>query len=265
MNKPLVMTVVAFAMVITVPMGAQQTAPSTTLTTPTTAAADVMPCVHAQMVVDRLLAGGMARLETARQSNSVAEMRAAIDSLQTTLRDARAQLAPCGKAEEARDPHALHTVPSTAAAAPTTPAASKPTAAPKPTAEDPHAGHTMPAAKPAPAPAKPPTAKPVAKPSARDPHAGHTAAPAKPAPKTAKPAAPPKSPASDPHAGHTPAPSAPPTPSASAASAMDPVCGLRVDTADAPSTKYGGQTYYFCSIKHRDLFASNPAKFLPKK
>ena len=173
------------------------------------------------------------------------------------------------------DPHAGHTMPATTApsAAPATPSrgTAKPTgrtpapATATPTAPDPHAGHTMPApaAKPA-APAKPTPTK--AKPSAPDPHAGHAtpAAPATPSPASKQP--PPaaaKPPAGDPHAGHDMSASA--GASDDRTVATDPVCGLKVDPASAPSARHGGQTYYFCSEKHQQLFQQNPAKYLPKK
>lgn len=124
-------------------------------TPPTTASAEVMQCAQAQMVVDRLLSAANTRLETARQANSAADMRAAVDELQATLRDVRAQLAPCASIQPAGDPHAGHTMPNAAAspaAAPSAsaPTAAKPGAAPKPAATDPHAGHTMAPPKPAP-------------------------------------------------------------------------------------------------------------------
>jgi ketosteroid isomerase-like protein len=125
-------------------------------TPPTIASAEVMQCAQAQMIVDRLLSTANTRLETARQANSAAEMRAAVDELQATLRDVGAQLAPCASIQPAGDPHAGHTMPNTAAspAPPGTPAmkpGSTPPAkgAPKPSAADPHAGHTTAPAKPA--------------------------------------------------------------------------------------------------------------------
>jgi YHS domain-containing protein len=227
---------------------------------PTTAAADVTACAQAQMVVDSLLASANARLELARQSNNAADMFAAVDALQTTIRDVRAQLAACANAGAA-DPHAGHAMPGMT----TAPGMSNiPPAAPaaEPPATDPHAGHT-----PAPAKAPPKTAKPpAAKPSTPDQHAGHNVPPASAAPKTTKPATKPAARAkpsatADPHAGHA----APATPQSGDAKVVDPVCGLRVDPATAPSTKHGGQTYHFCSTQHRDLFTKNPAKFLPNK
>ena len=230
----------------------------------TTLAQDATPlsqCAHVQPVVQKMIDDASARLELARQDNSAAALRLAIDDFDTTLRNLRAQLIPCANAT-AIDPHAGHAVPSVQPVAPTAPAA------------DPHAGHSTPTpAKPAvvpeltgPAPA---TTKPAVrpKPPAADPHAGHDVAPSKPAPTTKKPAAPPKTPPSDPHAGHTPA--APPaTPAADArpaTQATDLVCGLKVDSATAPSARHEGQTYYFCSEQHQQLFQKNPTKYLPKK
>lgn len=238
---------------------------------PATAAAEVTACAQAQVVVDGLLANAYSRLELARQSNNPAEMRAAIDALQTTIRDVRAQLVACAKVGAA-DPHPGHASPgvttmprttATSGSKPSEPAMAQPSAPAKPLAADPHAGHTTPPSKPAPK-----TTTPVpAKPPATDPHAGHTSAPpAKPA--TAKPAAKPASPAKPPaaadaHAGHgAPAPAAP---ASRDAKAIDPVCGLRVDPSKATSTTHGGQTYYFCSTRHRELFVKEPAKFLPGK
>ena len=95
-----------------------------------------------------------------------------------------------------------------------TPAAARaPSAAPKPSAADPHAGHEMPGMKPAAATPKPaPNTKAPAgttKPPASDPHAGHDMSTMKPAAKQPdaakpqpKPAAPAAKPPADAHAGH---------------------------------------------------------------
>jgi P-type Cu+ transporter len=46
------------------------------------------------------------------------------------------------------------------------------------------------------------------------------------------------------------------------AMATDPVCGMRVDTEDAPATaEYDGKTYYFCSQACHDRFVADPASF----
>ncbi len=80
-------------------------------------------------------------------------------------------------------------------------------------AQDPHAGHVMPAPTPAPAPT--PTPQAPARPPAQDPHAGHVMPPAQ-TPRVADPHAGHQMPvqpvAADPHAGHdmsTPAPAQP--------------------------------------------------------
>lgn len=111
---------------------------------PTTAAAEITQCAQAQMVVDQLLAAAMLRLDSARQSNAAADLRAAVDNLQNTLRDVRAQLAPCAGAQATADPHAGHSLNPTA-----TPAA-KPSA-PAPMDHSKMPMGAAPVAKPAPA------------------------------------------------------------------------------------------------------------------
>ncbi len=91
-------------------LGQQQAGP------PTTAAAEVTQCAQAQMVVDQLLAAAMTRLEAARQANAAADLRAAVDSVQTTVRDVRAQLAPCASARPAAGAPGGHMMPMTPAA-----------------------------------------------------------------------------------------------------------------------------------------------------
>jgi YHS domain-containing protein len=75
------------------------------------ASAEMTPCTRVQPVVNSIIAAAMTRLESARQSNSPAEMRAAIDQLEAAFRDIRAQLAPCSAAAAAADPQAGHTMP----------------------------------------------------------------------------------------------------------------------------------------------------------
>jgi YHS domain-containing protein len=45
---------------------------------------------------------------------------------------------------------------------------------------------------------------------------------------------------------------------------QDPVCGLWVDKVAELSAAHKGQTYYFCSNRDRDLFKTNPEKYLKK-
>ncbi len=127
--------------------------------------ADMAQCAQVQPLIQNIVAAATARLESARQSNNPADMRAAIDSLESALRDIRTQLAPCAAA--VTDPHAGHTVPNMQPAAGDAPAASSPAA----TAPDAHAGHQMPM--PPPAPAGQPRGT---TPSAGDPQAGHMGA-----------------------------------------------------------------------------------------
>ena len=102
---------------------------------------EIAQCAQGQPVVANIIAAAMARLESARQSNSPAEMRAAVDHLEASLRDIRTQLAPCSARALSTTPPAGHTMP----------AMQPPPAAPAPGtktpagAADPHAGHTLPA------------------------------------------------------------------------------------------------------------------------
>ena len=44
--------------------------------------------------------------------------------------------------------------------------------------------------------------------------------------------------------------------------ALDPVCGMQVETANAPArAQHAGQTVYFCSDRCRDRFIANPERF----
>jgi Cu+-exporting ATPase len=44
--------------------------------------------------------------------------------------------------------------------------------------------------------------------------------------------------------------------------AIDPVCGMRIDTDDAVATaEYEGKTYYFCSQACHDAFVADPISF----
>lgn len=44
--------------------------------------------------------------------------------------------------------------------------------------------------------------------------------------------------------------------------AVDPVCGMTVETANAKSTMNAGQAYFFCSTQCRDKFEQAPDSFL---
>lgn len=44
--------------------------------------------------------------------------------------------------------------------------------------------------------------------------------------------------------------------------AIDPVCAMSVEEADAPATaEHEGTTYYFCSTDCRDEFVANPEDY----
>ena len=50
------------------------------------------------------------------------------------------------------------------------------------------------------------------------------------------------------------------------AMAIDPVCGMEVDTEHAQWTaEHDGQTYYFCAKGCKIAFDKNPEKFLSAK
>jgi YHS domain-containing protein len=46
--------------------------------------------------------------------------------------------------------------------------------------------------------------------------------------------------------------------------AIDPVCGMEVDTSNPPggTSEYNGKTYYFCSKGCKVSFDKNPEKYL---
>ena len=229
-------------------------------------AALVTACVDAQQQVASLAAQVNRRLEDARQTNSPQQMRAALADLQAALVEIQNHAKQCSplQAVPTGDPHAGLATPGGTGKplAPGIPVVNPGSTMVAPGAVEPHAGHAMGTA-PKPSPAST-TGKPA--PAAPDPHAGHAAP--KPAPPK-KEAVPSKAPTKDPHAGHTkePSPQKPGTvgeAAPSAAEAVDPVCGLRVDRSSAPKATHQGQTYSFCSEQHRQSFVKNPAKYLRK-
>lgn len=46
------------------------------------------------------------------------------------------------------------------------------------------------------------------------------------------------------------------------AKAEDPVCGMTIDTKDAPKSDFKGKTYYFCSISDKQEFDKAPASYI---
>ena len=48
------------------------------------------------------------------------------------------------------------------------------------------------------------------------------------------------------------------------AEAVDPVCGMTVETKTAQKTEYKGKTYYFCSVEDKNDFLKAPDKFIAK-
>lgn len=44
--------------------------------------------------------------------------------------------------------------------------------------------------------------------------------------------------------------------------AQDPVCGMMVDTKDAPKSDFKGKTYYFCSLDEKKEFDKAPSTYI---
>ena len=237
-----------FLMAFVAGLSAATAAAQQTSGAPTTAAAEVTQCAQAQMAVDQLLAAGMQRLDSARQSNAAADLRAAVDSVQNTMRDARAQLAACAATTPAAPmDHSKMPMGAAPMAMPAT-GAKPPVPAPMDHSKMPIGN--APAAKPATG----------AKPSAPAPMV-HSKMPMR-TPPAAKPDAVAKPPAPAPM-DHTKM-GKDMAPADAAAQAVDPVCGLKVDLGAAPRATHQGRTHYFCSEQHRDVFQKNPSKYLPK-
>jgi Cu+-exporting ATPase len=58
----------------------------------------------------------------------------------------------------------------------------------------------------------------------------------------------------------------PPTPTSRGAEAIDPICGMSVNTADAKHTfDYQGATYYFCCAGCKSKFSAAPEQYLPAR
>jgi YHS domain-containing protein len=121
---------------------------------PQTASAELNECMRVQPSIENIVTAANARAEAARLSNSPSDLRAAVDHLESALRDIRAQLTPCSAAAASTDPHAGHSMPS---AAPAPPSQATPIKTEQPATTAPHAGHTT---------SKPPAAPKVDKPAA---------------------------------------------------------------------------------------------------
>ena len=201
-------------------------------------------CAQAQPRLLQTIDAANTRLEAARQNNSPAAMRAAMDDLQGALGSLRAQLAVCAALQAAApaDAHAGMVMPGTPnvqqspAAQPSAPVMQPGSTRPAPGAVNQNA--------PAPAAGSP-----------TDPHAGHVTPGATPAPQPGAPA-PSTGAAGGAHAGHA-------MPAAgNVALTRDPRCTSTVNPETAPRADHGGQTYYFCSERDRQMFVADPVKYL---
>ena len=83
----------------------------------------IAQCATAQRAVVVTLDATAARLDAARQTNSPSAMRAAIDEVDSVLRDIRLKLAPCAALQApAADPHTGHVMPDMSGGQPVRPA-----------------------------------------------------------------------------------------------------------------------------------------------
>ena len=127
------MNAAAIVVALVIPAAAAQEPPSPQMAG--VAQAAVTGCAQAHPMAERTIEAANRRLEAARQANSPAAMRAAMDDLQAALRQLRTDIAPCaGLQSLAADPHAGHVPPGTAqapAAAPGTPVVTPGSTAPQ--------------------------------------------------------------------------------------------------------------------------------------
>lgn len=245
-------------------MPSKQNSPPHQSAAGTPPAALVAACVEAQQQVAGLAAQANRRLEDARQTNNLVQMRAALADLQAALVEIQTraeQCSPLHAAAQGADPHAASGAPGSMdkRIAPGTPVVQPGSTSSAPAAPDLHAAHTAGETKET-SPAK--SASTTA-----DPHTGHATATPKPAASSKRATKP-----ADPHAGHAPAKPAAPKPSGSSSTmrpaakqTLDPVCGKTVDPATAPNTTYNGVTYHFCSAEDRLRFIRNPETYLKNK
>ena len=165
-------------------------------------------------------------IESARQSNDPAKMRAAIDELQNSLAKVRADLQAASPAPAPADPsqmnmegmdHSKMNMPGM-----NPPPKSPSTSGTKPSGETPmdHSHMNMP---------------------------GMSSAPTKPPVKSSA-------------ASSQMSVEQPPTP----AMAKDPVCGMEVETKSAEKATYQGKTYYFCSRADKEKFLGDPEKYVKR-
>ena len=203
-------------------------------------------CMQAQPRVTQTIDAANARLDVARQTNSPAAMRAALDDLQGALGSLRAQLAPCASAPAVAPAggHTGHAMPGmpnvqqSPATQPGTPVMQPGTTQPAPGAVKPNA--------PAPAGGAP----------AADPHAGHAMQGG-----AATSARVPGNAATMP-AGHA-MPMGAGGVGATTALVRDPRCASgNINPETAPRAEHGGQAYYFCTETARQLFVTDPAAYL---
>lgn len=67
------------------------------------------------------------------------------------------------------------------------------------------------------------------------------------------------------HAGIAPDTDGSPANKSVPAKAIDPVCGMDIETAGARTSAHDGKVYYFCSQNCREKFEASPAAYLAGK
>jgi YHS domain-containing protein len=230
--------------------------------------ADMAQCAQAQAVVTSEIEAARARLEMARQTNSPAAMRAAVDALDGVLRAVRARLTPCTQmSASAAGPMAGHVMANSAPSPATAAAAPKQAAPPAGQSMATMPGHNM-ATMPAPNAQKPTAAPPrAAAPTGQKqaaPPAGQSMAHMPGHTSANMPAAAAQKPSTAPTAAEAPAGHEITTAANPAARLADLMCQPPVEPKTAPRATYKGKAYYFCSTADRDLFLKAPAEYLQR-
>ncbi len=259
-------------------------------------AIDQAPCAQGARESLPVIERARTRIETARQTNSPSELRAAIDDLQAVLSQVRAQLTPCAQpAPRAARPsseqalpmpmdHSKMTMPmdhsrmAMPSAAPPPGTATPPAVAPRqgsgqaPGMPMDHSKMAMPPAAPKAGPTKPTASAPMPV-----DHSKMAVPPAAPKPGATKPSASTSMPMDHSKMAMPPAAPKPGTQKPDAAKpgaaklpvmplerVLDPRCAKTIDLKTAPKATFEGKVYYFCSTAERDRFRRDPAAYLKK-
>ena len=249
--------------------------------------ADAAACTRGAQQALPVIERARARVETARQTNSPPELRAAIDDLQSALSQLTAQLTPCAppvsgfprqdsaQALPMPQDHSNMTMPMDHSKM------VMPPAAPKAETAKPSSGAAMPMdhSKMAMPPGTPKTETSTSSKGAAMPmdHSKMAMPPTTSKSETKRPSADAATPMD--HSKMSMPPTAP-KPSTDKLAAtpgnaklpvmplekvVDPRCAKTIDLKTAPKATFEGKVYYFCSTADRDRFRSDPAAYLKKR